>query len=239
MFKGKLAVLCLVAAALLVVSSTAFAGIIDPCMSTCSLDPAAPVGPPAGHFLAACPQGDAATMAQQGFSIKITVKDGVGNGIPNISPTDFWLDDCDAINVLWIPCGGSASSGADSLTNSAGKTTMSNTTLAASTLTGPEEGPPPIGNVACSNGVIVIVQGSIISTGCPSPTAVCHLVNVRSFDTTGDGLVGLADLAGFAIAYPGGTGFPNTCTDFNGSLVNDLADLAEFALHFDTNHFCQ
>jgi hypothetical protein len=136
MFKGKLAVLCLVAA-LLVVSSTAYAGIVDPCNSTATVILSGASSLPV--TLPACPQGDAGTMISQGWYISLTIMDGLtpANGIANIPPSDFWMDDCDAVNQLIVLCGGSASSGADSLTNAAGMTTMSNTQLAAGTLTGP------------------------------------------------------------------------------------------------------
>jgi hypothetical protein len=238
MFKGKLAVLCLVAAALLVANSTAFAGIIDPCNSTCSVvlvgAPSTPV------VLAACPQGDGGTIISQGWRLDLTIEDGVGNGIAGISPTDFWLDDQDPGVLLLDLCGGSASSGADSLTNASGQTTMSNTTMAAS-----NTGAVGIGTVGngggapeCPNGVIVVVQGTIISTGCPTPVAVVHPVNVRSFDLNGDKVVNSLDLFAFAQDYP-----PNpfgSCTDYNHSGTGDLGDLTTFALHFGPpSHSCQ
>lgn len=237
MFKGKLAVLCLVAAALLVANSTAFAGIIDPCNSTCSVVLAGASGTPV--ILAACPQGDGGSFIAQGWYLDLTIEDGVGNGIENISPTDFWIDDQDPAVVLLALCGGSASSGADSLTNASGETTMSNTSLAASN-TG-ATGVGTVGNAGgpfCANGVIVVVQGTIISTGCPTPVAVVHPVNPRSFDLTGDGIVNSSDLFSFALDYP-----PNlfgSCTDYNASGTGDLPDLTTFALHFGPpSHSCQ
>jgi hypothetical protein len=145
MFKGKLAVLCLAAVALLVANSTAFAGIIDPCDSGATLELDTAPGPVVP--LAVCPQGDTDSFLIQGWYLAITIVDGVGAGVPDISGTDFWLDDCDPNQDLIVLCGGSASSGADSLTNSAGQTTMSNTSLAAG---------------LCTDGLIVIVQGSIL-----------------------------------------------------------------------------
>jgi hypothetical protein len=245
MFKGKMAVLALVAA-LLVVSSTAFAGIIDPCNSSATVilsgAPSLPV------TFAACPQGDGGTMIAQGWYVSLTIQDGLGNGIPNIPPSDFWMDDCDPAQTLIVLCGGSASSGADSLTNALGQTTMSNTNLSASTLTGPVGcitatppcSPEPLGSARCSDGVILIVQGEILEDpGTSCTTALCYPINVRSFDLTGDGEVSGADLSTFAIGYPGGAGTPNPCIDYDASGTANLPDLTTFALHFGPpGHTC-
>jgi hypothetical protein len=237
MFKGKLAVLSLVAA-LLVVSSTAFAGIIDPCNSTASVVLSGAPGLPV--TLPACPQGDGGSLISQGWYISLTIQDGLGNGIPNIPPSDFWMDDCNAAVQEIVLCGGSASSGADSLTNAVGQTTMSNTQLAASTLTGTVTGPPTPGTAFCTDGVIIIVQGEILedqSTSCT--TTMCYQINVRSFDLTGDGSVSSADLSTFAIGYVGGAGFFNPCIDYDGSGTGNLPDLTTFALHFGPpGHSC-
>jgi hypothetical protein len=198
--------------------------------------------------LPACPQGDGGSLISQGWYVALTIQDGFGAGIPNIPASDFWFDDCDAVSQLIILCGGSASSGADSLTNAVGQTTMSNTTLAASTATGPigclNGSPPcspePLGSARCTNGVIIVVQGEILedqSTSCT--TVMCYPINVRSFDLTGDGVVSSADLSTFAIGYPGGAGTPNPCIDYDGSNTANLPDLTTFALHFGPpGHSC-
>lgn len=238
MFKGKLAVLCLVAA-LLVVSSTAFAGIIDPCNSTASVVLSGAPGLPV--TLPACPQGDGGTFISQGWYISLTIQDGLGNGIPNIPPSDLWVDDCNASVQEIILCGGSASSAADSLTNLLGQTTMSNTTLAAGTVTGTVTGPPSAGTAFCSDGVIIIVQGEILEDPATSCTTTkCYPIKVRSFDLTGNGVVSSADLSTFAIGYVGGSGFFNPCIDYDGSGTGNLPDLTTFALHFGPpGHSCE
>lgn len=244
MFKGKLTVLLV--AALLVVSSSAFAGIIDPCNSTATVElsgaPTLPV------TYRSCPQGDGGSMLQNGFYISLTIKDGLGDGIPNISPTDFWLDDCDPGEQLFVLCGGSASSGADSLTNGLGQTTMSATNLATgqfnagdiSCLVGtpPCADPPPATSAKCSNGVIIIVQGEILlNATCTAEE--CYPVNVRSFDLNGTGSVNSSDFSIFAIGYVGGVGVQNPCTDYNSSSSSDLPDLTIFSLHYGPpGHSC-
>jgi hypothetical protein len=237
MFKGKLAVLV---AALLVVSSAAYAGIVDPCNSTATVvlttAPSLPV------TLQACPQGDGPTMTASGFYVSLTILDGLSQGVPNIPPTDFWMDDCDAVNDYILLCGGSASSGADSLTNAAGQTTMSNTTLAAGMaggaigcLNGPQNAcsPEPTPSIRCTNGVIIIVQGEVLKDPATSCTTdKCYGINVRSFDVSGDNRITSSDLSLFAIGYVGGVGWQNPCIDYDGSNTANLSDLSLFALHF-------
>jgi hypothetical protein len=213
MLKGKLAACSLVAFALLATSGTAFAGVIDECNSTAVVilagQPSTPV------TAAACPAGDADSFEQQGFYIRATIEDGLGAGIPNILASDFWLDDCDPINDLIVLCGGSASSNADSLTNSLGQTTISGGISAGD----------------CALGVIVLVQGAILddpATSCT--TKLCLPVHVKSFDTNGDLALTLTDLGEFAEGYPPNAFEP--CTDYSGNGTNNLADLATFALHF-------
>lgn len=223
MLKGKLAVLGLVAISLLVVNGTAFAGIIDPCLSSAALSSS-----PAP--LAVCPQGDTDSFTLQGWQINLTIKDALGVGIANIAASDFWIIDCSPTDDVDL-CGGSASSGADSLTNASGATTMSNTTLAASTCGALN---------ASSDKMKVIVQGFAIkdpSGGCPSVVDLCLDIIVRAVDLSGDGVVDTIDLTGFAQGFP-----PNpydTCTDYNQDGLNDLVDLSEFALHFGPpGHSC-
>lgn len=232
MFTGKLAVVCL-AAALLVVSSTAFAAVADPCNSTATIilsgAPSLPV------TLLACPKGDAPTMIEYGWYIALTIQDGAGVGVANIPPWDIWMDDCDPFQDLLIFCGPrSTALNADSLTNLLGQTTMSNTHLAASTLTGSVSGPPAVGTAFCTDGIIIVVQGMVLedqSTSCT--TKMCLPINVRSFDLTGDGIVSPSDLSTFAIGYIGGVGTPNPCIDYDGSGTINPPDLSTFALHYE------
>lgn len=233
MFKGKLAVLCLLAASLLMIQGIAFAGIIDPCVSNCTLSGVGGGTPGVnGNFaLFVCPQGDTDTFDDQigglgstvGFLISITMLETGSIPIPNIPGSDFWLVDCDPINDA-ILCGGSASSGADSLTNAAGETTMGG-------LGGFQGG-------GCVDGMSVVVQGNALLDPVVSCAAAkCLGISIRSPDMNGDNLVALADLSIFATAFP-----PqpyNTCADFDLSNVVNLSDLARFAFHFGPpGHAC-
>lgn len=223
MVKGRLAVLCLVAVSLLMVYGVASAGIIDPCVSYCMLSATGgAAGPPFPLF--SCPQGDTDVFVDQvggtgsgvGFLITVCVLQSDGTPIPNIPPSDFWLVDCDPINDA-VLCGGSASSGADSLTNAAGMTTLGGLgTLTAG---------------GCADGLTLVVQGFAIQdslTNCT--TAVCKPIDVRSPDIDGNLLVNLQDLSIFATSFP-----PNPldpCCDFDINGIVNLQDLAKFAFHF-------
>jgi hypothetical protein len=244
MCKRKLIFLCLVVAALLVANSAAFAQI-DPCNSTAAvvLDgaPSLPV------VLPTCPQGDGGSMIAYGWYIALTIRNAAGLPIPGIPASDFWIVDCDAANTLIVLCGGSASSAADAATDALGKTTMSQTQPAISTLTGPIGcitatppcSPEPAGSARCTDGVYIIVQSVILddqTTNCT--TKMCYPINVRSCDLTGDGCVSSADLSTFAIGYTGGVGWPNPCIDFSASGTINLPDLAFFALHFGPPGHC-
>jgi hypothetical protein len=221
MCKGKLAVLCLVAVSMLLVSGitgTANAGIIDPCVSYWELHVSGP--PPCPLFV--CPQGDTDSFLDQGWWIWICVIDITGQPIPAIPPTDFWLVDCDPLGDAAL-CGGSASSGADSMTNAAGMTTMS-----LGTLTGG----------GCADGMALVAQNFVVldsTTNCNTP--FCCPIWLRSPDIDGDLIITLIDLSIFASSFP-----PqpyDKCCDFDINAVVNLQDLSRFAFHFGPpGHSC-
>ncbi len=172
MFKGKVAILSVVSAAVLLVAGVAFGGIIDPCQSTASS---------AGGCIVICPAGDGDQLSAKGAMISITVNDNTGTGIEGIPASDFWLVDCDPIRVM-VLCGGSGSSNADAATDASGNTTMSGDIAAG----------------GCAIGVSVIVQGFAI--GCPATCLTA--IEVKSPDMNGDLVVNLPDLALFGAQYP-------------------------------------
>ena len=233
MFKGKLAALCLLTASLLLIQGIAFAGIVDPCASSCVIV-ATGTGTPngAGDWpLFVCPQGDTDTFDDQlgglasgnGYVISVTVIDDLGFPIPNISGADFWMVDCDPLNNASL-CGGAASSGADSLTNASGTTTMG--------------GLGGLSGGGCADGMSVIVQGfALLDPAVACSQDKCLPINLRSPDLNGSLIVDLVDLSLFAAAFP-----PQafgTCADFDINGIVNLQDLSRFAFHFGPpGHTC-
>jgi hypothetical protein len=221
MLKGKLAVVCLlVVASLIVVNSTANAGIIDPCRSYWQLHASVT---PCPYF--ACPAGDTPSFLAFGWWVQICVLDVDGLGIENVPPGDLWFLDCDPLADLNL-CGVSASSFADSLTNAAGMTSMSNGSLSAG---------------GCVDGLALVIQGfTVLDSATTCTSDFCCPIWVRSPDITGDLLVDLSDLALFGICFAAATVPPaDPCCDFNLDNLIDLSDLALFAFHFGPpGHFC-
>lgn len=200
------------AAALLLVASVAFGGIIDPCKST------AVVGGAGDFCVMVCPAGDGDQMSTQGATITITVLDGSSAPIAGIPATDFYVIDCDPILDMTL-CGGSSSSNATAATDEFGVTTM--------------EGDIAAGG--CADGLSVVVQGFVITDEPACTTPTCLPILIRSPDMNGDLVVNLADFSAFGLAYP-----PNTyakCADFNCDLAVNLQDFSTFGLHYQ--HSCQ
>jgi hypothetical protein len=206
---------------------TANAGIIDPCLTYWELrDPLTdqiilvPPAPPCPLFV--CPQGDTDSFQDQGWYLFICVQDGNGDPIASIPPTDFWLIDCDPLADASL-CGGSASSGADAMTDALGTTEMR------------------LGNLTgggCVDGMALVVQGFVVldpASNCVS--AFCCPIWMRSPDMTGDLVVNLVDLSSFAAGFP-----PqpfDTCADMNLDGAVALQDLSRFAFHFGPpGHIC-
>jgi hypothetical protein len=200
MFKGKLVVLSLIAAALLCWQmmgvNTVNSGIVDPDSSGAMAS--------AGWYLV-CPQGDGDDLDAIGCQIAISVADNTGAPIPGILGSDFWMIGANGGLLL---CGGSGSSDADSATNSMGMTTMSDECAAG----------------GCDTQVKVVCQGIVISSVVPitvvSPDinadGLVDLIDLAAFaasyqsppkpydyckDYNGDGLINLIDFSIFAQHY--------------------------------------
>ena len=212
MIKGKV----LLFALLLVFATSVTAGEVNDCLSTVSLS----VTP---MHLLVCPAGDFQDMGDDaGSYIIITVRDGVGAGIPSIPTSDYWLDACDAGQALYLCAGGVA---ADSMTNALGQTTISDAMSA--------------GGCILTQGVYVAVQNVTIvqSPACTDP--VCLDIVVKSPDLSTDGVVGLADFGIFQTSYGSSAGGPlyNECCDYKDDDVIGLSDFGYFTAHY--NHECQ
>ena len=218
----------LFAAVLLLAAGIAWAGVIDPALSTMyhgdgTADIGAPPGPTTrpGLCYFACPQGDTDSFGLQGHSFEFTVLDVLSAPIPDIPGSDIWLIDGGA-PTTWplMLCAGSASVDADFATDSLGRTVIRDDSYKVSGYT---------------NSVKGVVQGFVLAQAATA-------VHVRSCDIDGSGTppktVGLVDLAIFAAAFP-----PNpyaTYADFDCSDTVALVDLAIFAFHFGPpGHSCQ
>jgi hypothetical protein len=207
MFKGKFVVLTLVVAAMALSISmmpganVAYSGIVSATNSTATTAGAAcwlidPVG-----------QGD--RLDALGSVISIVAKDNSNNPIADIPATDFWL--IGATDAICL-CGGSASSNADSVSNSAGETTISGALRGG----------------GYDAGVQVVIQSTVVMTG-GNPT-VLPLTAV-SPDLDCDLAVDSPDFAVFGIEY---IKYPGTAVnmDFNCDTLVELIDFTLFAQHF-------
>ncbi len=199
-------------AILTVIAGAAAAGIVDPCRSSATFN-----GSPPEHYVA-CPHGDTETFSQAGFSISFRIVDMLGNPVATIPKNDFWVIDGDPARNLAL-CGGSASSHADGSTDPLGRTTMSQTTLAAG---------------GCANGLQAVCQGNVLGAGPSGPCPVTFDVRVRSIDVTGDLRIDLADLSALATHYPPAA--YDECYDIDGNGRVSLSDVARLAAHW--GHAC-
>jgi hypothetical protein len=240
----------LFAAALLLVAGIATAGILDPELSTAMFMDATggdtfPTGAlpfvgPGCYF--ACPQGDTQTFALAGnflrppgagpgMSIEFICLNSLGQPIPDIPRSDFWLIDnnnnifppsppAPAIGPLAL-CVGQACIDADAASDANGWAEI-------------EDEQFKVGS--CTHNLAAVVQGFVITTaGIP----VNFNIETHSVDLDGSLDVQLADLAIFAQMFPPAAYHPCADYDCSGPPIG-LPDLARFAFHFGPpGHACQ
>jgi hypothetical protein len=218
MFKGKLVVLSVIAAALLCWQvmpasvNTANSGIVDPCSSSASS---------AGGCWVVCPEGDAAQLdalapAAGDATISVTVKDNTGTPIAGIPAADFWLVGVTDNIAL---CGGAGSINATAGSDANGQTTI-------------------IGALAgggCDDAVYVVVQGAVVDgPDCSAPAPLAILT--RSPDTNGDLVVDSLDFTFFGNHWVPFSLPYDKCVDYDCNSSMDSIDFTEFGNHF--NHAC-
>lgn len=223
MFKGKLVVLSLMAAALLCWQvmpahvNTASSGIVDACSSSAST---------LGGCWVVCPAGDGAALnalspAAGDATINVTVKDGTGAAVPGIPAADFWLVGANDNLVL---CGGAGSINATAATDVNGQTTMTGVLAAG----------------GCDDGVLVVVQGTILADVNNSCNPLELAINVRSPDGNGDLFITGLDFNQFGNSWTllGGTYDP--CMDFDCNASINSIDFSVFGNHYDASgsHGC-
>ena len=182
--------------------------ILEPCDSSWELHASILPAP-----LFVCPQGDTPSFLDQGWWISITVLDCSGSPVPGIPASDFWLIDVGQDDIAL--CGGVAAVNADSMTNSAGQTTMSLTNFVGG---------------GCVDGLAVVVQGFVLTTQPDCAVWKIEPIHLRSPDIDASLTVDIVDLSLFAAHFP-----PNAyavCCDMNDDGIVNLVDLGTFAPHF-------
>lgn len=221
MFKGKLVVLSLIAAALLCWQvmpasvNTVNSGIVDPCSSYASV-----VG--SGYCWVVCPQGDAAALNNLAplagdATISVTVRDQTGAAIPGIPAADFWLIGwADALAL----CGGAGAINATAASDASGQTTITAAMFAG----------------GCDDGVAVVVQGTIILDPANWTDPLCLDIDVRSPDGDGDLQVINTDFTQFGNAWVPLGGVYDACMDFNCDAAINSIDFTVFGNHWQ--HSC-
>ena len=189
----------------------------DPCESEVS------VSCP-GMRLCICPSNDFERIGDacvDGY-IEIWVRDRNAVGIPNVPPTDFWINACDPAQELClvVPQPVVADSFTSELPAFAGRTTISGRIAG--------------GGCVLTGGLWVAVQGGVIQDlpGCIYIT--CLDIVVVSPDLNGDCTVSLADFQVFTMSYNKSEGMEgyNGCCDYNDDGQCALADFAFFAEHY-------
>lgn len=213
MFKGKIVVFSLIAAALLcwqlLPADTANSGIVNACSSSATA---------AGGCWVVCPQGDGPTLTTIGSTIYITVKDATGAPIPFIPAADFWLVGCSDLLDL---CGGAGAINANAASDANGQTAITGN----------------LGAGGCDvTGISVVVQGVIIADplNCANPLCLPIVTTSPDVAPTGavDGIVDVIDLGVFAGGYTSPPKPLDSCLDFNCDGLVDIIDFSVFAQHY-------
>lgn len=219
MFKGKLVVLSLIAAALLCWQvmpasvNTVNSGIVDPCSSSASS---------AAGCWVVCPQGDGAPLnnlapAAGNATISVTVKDATGTPIPGIPAADYWVIGWADLLIL---CGGAGAINADAASDANGETTISGVLFGG----------------GCDDGVAVVVQGTIILDPLNWTDPLCLPILVRSPDIDADLAVDNQDFTLFGNAWEPLGGIYDPCADYDCNGVINSIDFTVFGNHWQ--HIC-
>jgi hypothetical protein len=217
MFKGKLVVLSLIAAALLCWQvmpasvNTVNSGIVDPCSSVASISGS-------GHCWVICPEGDgpllnALTPKAGDATISVTAKDQTGLGIPGIPAADFWLIGWADLLAL---CGGAGAINADAASDANGDATISTAIYAG----------------GCDTGISVVVQGALLLDPANWTDPLCLDITPRSPDGDADLQVINLDFTQFGNAWEPLGGIYDPCMDFDCDNNIDSIDFTAFGNHW-------
>jgi hypothetical protein len=209
MFKGKVLLFSL----LLVFATSLSAGDVDECESD--------AGTSCALRLSICPAGDFEFIRNgcggDADYIWVEVKDAAGVGIAGIPWTDYWMNAIDGGQEL---CLCASPIGADSLTNSAGRTTFS--------------GRMSGGGCVLTGGLFVACQGKTFMDLSTCLTPIELDIVIVSPDINGDCAVNLSDLSFFGQSYNkqlGTAGF-DPCCDYNDDDWCNLSDFSFMGEHY-------
>jgi hypothetical protein len=212
MFKGKVLLFSL----LLVFATSVFAGDIDECISDAGVSECC-------MQVSCCPAGDFERIDDSGGYIWVEIKDALGNGIPGVPWTDYWLDACTPLPEYEL-CLCPSAVVADSLTNAEGRTTIS--------------GRLALGGCVLTGGIYIAVQGKILEIYPECIDYICLDLILKSPDRNADCYVGVSDLVYLADAYNMSEGDPmyDQCCDWNHDGTVNISDFAFFGAHY--THEC-
>jgi hypothetical protein len=213
MFKGKVLLFSL----LLVFATSLYAGDVDECESE--------AGTSCALRVSICPAGDFEFIRTgcggDADYIWVEVKDAAGVGIAGIPWTDYWMNACDSGQELCLCASPFA---ADSLTNTAGRTTFSGRIAG--------------GGCILSGGMYVACQGKTFLDVATCSTPICIDIMIVSPDINADCLVNLSDLSFFGQSYNkqlGDAGY-DPCCDYNDDDWCNLSDFSFLGEHYQ--HEC-
>ncbi len=213
MFKGKVLLFSL----LLVFATSLSAGDVDECESE--------AGTSCALRVSICPAGDFEFIRNgcggDADYIWVEVKDAAGVGIAGIPWTDYWMNACDAGQELCLCASPLA---ADSLTNTAGRTTFSRRIAG--------------GGCILTGGMYVACQGKTFLDVATCTTPICIDIVIVSPDINADCFVNLSDLSFFGQTYNkqlGDAGF-DPCCDYNDDDWCNLSDFSFLGEHYQ--HEC-
>jgi hypothetical protein len=217
MFKGKVLLFSL----LLVFATSLHAGDVDGVKSeagtTCTLR------------VAICPAGDFQEIRTGCGGVAdyiwVEVKDAGGFGIEGIPWTDYWISACVPDPTYGDLCFCVAPMIADSLTNSAGRTTFSGTIAA--------------GGCILTGGFTISCQGKVfLQEGVPGEPPICLDLIIVGPDLQHDCVVNVSDLSIFGDHY--NTFITdldyNDCCDWTDDDWVDISDFSFLGEHYE--HTC-
>jgi hypothetical protein len=206
----------------LMICSLVLAMVLRPTLALGQPDPGLCIAYSAPGVVVVCPGGDGQTLAEAGCVVTVILIDYSGVPVAGYDPGDLRLTEPWATEpVLFTGCRSPASAREgfvpDGPTDEEGRTTFSGTAT--------------LGGTSDQGLTVKIWYGDLTIIGELTGTAPLE-ISVRSPDLTADGVVDLADFAGFGADF--GTSNPRSDLVVDGNV--NIADFAFMGLHF--GHHC-